>query len=161
MKVRSLKCSFPCCLRPCFPPRVTGHFSLLCWAVLSLGEGKLIFFCCFGLAGRGLYTVGGGGSGGGGGGGEGGSLIIQPFSIATAAAQSQNIIHRERSKTTPIYEIQFNPCIHSNFKATRFEHRARSIKQCLKEVCMRDVTCDLFCNTCIQAQYVTHITNKG
>lgn len=51
-----LKCSFSCCLA--FPQ---GHRSRspLCWAVVSLGEGEHIFFCCAGLAGRGLYTWGG------------------------------------------------------------------------------------------------------
>lgn len=29
----------------------------LCWAVISLGEGVPIFFCCAGLAGRGLLQL--------------------------------------------------------------------------------------------------------
>lgn len=71
-----------------------GHRSrsLLCRAVVSLGEGVPIFFCCAGLAGRGLYTWGkvhcqvlfaitnreAGGP----------RLIIKPFITSQAAAQS-------------------------------------------------------------------------
>lgn len=78
----------------------------LCWAVISLGEGVPIFFCCAGLAGRGLLQLDWAG-------GCRGVFIRDMHNYQTTQCPQQlhnpKILFMMSIKKQPIQEIQLNP----------------------------------------------------
>lgn len=133
-----------------------GHRSrsLLCWAVVPLGEGEPIFFCCVRHAGRRFFGWMGWGncfqvS-------EWRDRIIQKLLIIPQQLHNLKILFIDSIEMHPIYEIQLNPCIHSNVKATWQQCRVYSIKTVPKRG-LHNVMCGLFCHTCRLAHDVSCI----
>lgn len=133
-------------------PRVIGHVPLCVGLLFPWGRGRPIFLCCARLAGARPSTVEGRGllfsSTVHHGREAGGSLAQLPnCSLQPRQLHRPKILFIASVKTHPIHQIWLNPCIHSNFKATWHRRKVCSIKQCLWEVCMHNVICDLFFHT--------------